>query len=418
MKKPFFLAVVILVSLTSAFPEQHPWMGELIKNRTELTVTNGGFSGSGAMTLQNALSSAHFVLVGEDHATKEIPQFVGAICNYLGPQSLHTMAVEAGPLVAKQLQQWAILPDSNFHVAEFGKEYPDSIAFFNLKEENELLQNCAHAATKGSFQLWGLDQEFVGSPGYILQLILDTHPGKNAQIATQALVQKNHDAYAKAVKSGNPNEIFMFSASDEELANLKSLLVKEGNSQSQSLMDQLLLSRDIYIKNAHRENYASNRERAQLMKTTFARDYAAATKAEEGQPPKVLLKFGDWHMYKGINPLHSYEVGDYVQEIAEGQGVQSLHIIILGQQGSHLHFVSIGQPYKADESKLVEDNDYRFLKLVFDNLEKENWTLFDLRPLRAQFNSFEPMDQNMERLIFGYDLMVIIPEVHAATQIQ
>jgi hypothetical protein len=357
------------------------------------------------------------VLVGEDHATKEIPQFVGAICNYLGPQDLHTMAVEAGPLVAKQFQQWSSRPDSDTRVANFEKQYPDSIAFFNLKDENELLQNCAHAATKEPFQLWGLDQEFAGSPAYILQLIVETHPGKNALAATQSLILKNNEAYAKALKSGNPNEIFMFSASDEELANLKALLAKEGNSQSRSLMDQLLLSRDIYLKNAHRENYASNRERAQLMKTTFARDYAAATKAE-GRPPKVLLKFGDWHMYKGINPLHSYEIGNYVEEFAEGQGLQSLHIIVLGRQGSHLHFAAIGHPYEAEEFKLVEDNDYRFLKPVFDNLENQGWSLFDLRPLRTQFDSFGPVDRDMERLIFGYDLMVIIPEIHAATQIQ
>ena len=48
--------------------------------------------------------------------------------------------------------------------------------------------------------------------------------------------------------------------------------------------------------------YDSNRERALLMKSNFVTDYKQAAQAD-GAPPKVLLKFGAWHMYKGINPL-------------------------------------------------------------------------------------------------------------------
>jgi hypothetical protein len=55
---------------------------------------------------------------------------------------------------------------------------------------------------------------------------------------------------------------------------------------------------------------------------------------------------------------------------------------------------------------------------MFDNLEPEGWTMFDLRGLRKGFRSLEPVDKEMERMIFGYDLLVLIPNATPSKEIR
>src|SRR5262249_21001940 len=155
-----------------------------------------------------------------------------------------------------------------------------------------------------------------------LTRILETHPGKDASAATQALLRKNDEAHAAAVKSGSPADLYMLKASDSDLNHLCDLLRKEGNAESQGLIDALIESREIYQKNMSGTGSESNRQRALLMKHTFVADYNQATK-NEGKPPKVLFKFGGWHMYKGINPLHNNDMGNFILELADGQGNRS-----------------------------------------------------------------------------------------------
>lgn len=46
------------------------------------------------------------------------------------------------------------------------------------------------------------------------------------------------------------------------------------------------------------------------------------------------------------------------------------------------------------------------------------WTVFDLRPLRSKFASFGHVDRELERLIFGYDMLVLVPVVTVQADIQ
>lgn len=357
-------------------------------------------------------------MIGEDHGISQIPQFAGAVCEMLGPQGFHTMAVEAGPLAAEALQPWITQDDGVRKLAEFEKKYPESIAFYNFREEYDLLGRCARTAPAGKFKLWGLDQELMGASGLILTRILETHPGKQAVEETKRLLQKDDEAHAVALKSGNPADTFMMTSSEADLTRLKELLHKEGNPTAQSLIDALIGSRDIYLKNMT-AGYESNRERALLMKRTFQREYARATQAE-GKPPKVLFKFGGDHTYKGFNPLRNNDIGNFLAELADGQGTRSLHILILGVKGSQLRFAGIGRPFQPGNFDLAEDkdSDFRFLKPMFDNLTGDGWTMFDLRGLRKGFVSLGPVDKELERLIFGNDLLVLIPLATPSRQIQ
>src|ERR1700733_2378837 len=410
---------LVLFGLAPALAQENKFADRLLNNRYQIAIRDGQLSGTGVPVLQNALAGVQFVLIGEDHGIAQIPQFVSGVCDLLGLEGFHTMAIETGPLAGQELQQWISHDSGRASLIDFEKKFPETIAFYNFQEEYDLLSHCARSAQGGKFQLWGLNQELMGSSGMILTRILETHPGKQATAEAERLLQKNDEAHATAVESGSPGDIFMMTASDDDLNRLRDLLRKEGNATSQALVDALIKSRDIYRKNMSGSGFDSNRERALLMKSNFANDYQQATQAE-GEPPKVLFKFGAWHMYKGINPLRNNDMGNFVTELADGQGTSSLHIIILGVKGSQLRFAGIARPYQPADFNLAEDkdSDFLFLKPMFSNLESEGWTVFDLRGLRKGFRDFEPVDKETERIIFGYDLMVLIPNATPSKQIQ
>ena len=126
------------------------------------------------------------------------------------------------------------------------------------------------------------------------------------------------------------------------------------------------------------------------------------------------MKFGDWHLYKGFNPLQNNDIGNFVTELADGQGAKAVHIIILPVKGTRLRFAGIGRPYSPESFKMLDDNDYKFMQPFVDSAGSEGWTVFDLRKLRDEAIS----DFSLQRLVLGYDLLVLIPEATAATQIR
>ncbi len=143
------------------------------------------------------------------------------------------------------------------------------------------------------------------------------------------------------------------------------------------------------------------------MKTLFAASYARAGAA----PPKVLLKFGAFHGFRGLNPLGGSGIGNYVAELAEGQGAESLHILLLAVKGAQPFSPRLGQPAELRPFNLAEQPDFSYMQPMFSNLLPSEWTMFDLRPLRrfvgAPAASTNPA---MATLIFGYDLVVLVPE--------
>jgi hypothetical protein len=55
---------------------------------------------------------------------------------------------------------------------------------------------------------------------------------------------------------------------------------------------------------------------------------------------------------------------------------------------------------------------------IFGNLLPSDWTLFDLRPLRPEWNALGVRDPELATLVFGYDILVMVPEVTPTTEIR
>jgi len=380
----------------------------------ELHIENGRFTGSAAPILEGAISDAKYVLVGEDHLTREIPQFTAAVCDVMAPEGLSTMVVEASPEAAKFVSSTMGKPDRLARMAALLHQYPDSVAFLNMREENDLVEHCDHVAHNPNFQLWGLDQPFLGSAGWLLDQMLATHPGPRASALLAHLKKEEQEDAAHAQETGDSSKLFLLSdsVSDTDLTQAAAILQQDANAEANGLFSELIESREIYRKHLQ-GNPESNSQRATLLKRNFRQDQEAAGSSHE---QKVLVKFGDSHIYKGFNQIHQRDLGNYIAEIADAQGSASLYICILGAKGTHPHHEGYNRPYKLEPFTLDEADFYPWLKPVVDSQISDAWTLYDLRKLR--FQNLGPIDPGMERLVYGYDLLIIVPELTPANPIR
>ena len=317
----------------------------LRENRYEFSVRDGEISGPGASFLKRLLSEPQFVAIGEEHGTREVPQFIWATCRSMATKGLDAMAIEEGPLVTEKLRQWTSEPDGSAHLAAFERQYPNSIAFFYWQQEFDLLSHCEQTTVPRIVHLWGLDQEFLGMPGFILHEILASHPGlKATTMANKLLLQCNSDRQ-ESLASGSWNDSCMFRLSAADLASLQNALVRGGNRREQQLIAALIKTQHIYREHEGGHRYEANRERSLLLKHNFITDYQQPSKAKPH--PRVLLKFGGNHLYKGFDESNLNDLGNFVSEVADGLGSSSLHIEILGIQGEHEQQFGPGASDKA-----------------------------------------------------------------------
>ncbi|HLH31618.1 MAG TPA: hypothetical protein VKY31_10475, partial [Terriglobia bacterium] len=365
--------------------------------------------------LQNAIAQSRFVLLGEDHGIAQTAQFWSAVCNAAAPEGFHTMAVEEGPVAAAELENLLHRTDGMAELAKFQKKFPEAINLYNTREEFEMLQQCSRA-TSADFHLWGLNQEALGASRLILSRLVGMRLGEQSDAAMQQLLKKNDEAYRKASQTGRISDLFMISADDRELARAAAALQTDGTPEARSLFASLIESHE--INRISPAEYSNARRRDHLMKTLFAADYSRATR-NTGTPPKVLLKFGAYHVYKGLNPVHGSGIGNYVAEFAEGQGAQSLHIRLIAVRGSEPIHPRVGQPAQLRSFSLEDDPNSRYLQPMSRNLLPSDWTMFDLRPLRQEFNALVgPGNPELANLVFGIDILVVVPEATADTDIR
>jgi len=403
----------------TAYAQQTALVKLLHQNRYALTVQKGEMGGPGGAFIQNELSQAQFVAIGEEHGTRQVPQFVWATCRTMARDGLDALAVEAGPLVTARLQQWTSSNDGSAGLAAFEKRYPDSIAFFNWQQEFDLLGECAQATTSHDLhpsrdlQLWGLDQEFLGAPAFILQEILEARPGPQAESIGRKMQEQCADDTRKSIATGDWKDGCMLRLSPPDLSSLQSAVERTANRRAQELTATLMKTHHIYSLHESGHAYEANRERSLLMKHNFLANYQELSKST-GRPVRVLLKFGGNHLFKGFNETDLNDLGNFVAEFADGLAGTSLHIEVLGMRGEDEENVGPGRPDRA----VAKDPEPGSLAPLYAEAYPEGWTVFDLRPLRGKFASLGPIDRGLERLIFGYDMLVLVAEVTAQADIQ
>jgi len=391
-----------------------PTLASALLDARSFLCSEGKFAGDGAAVLTSALEQPRFILLGEDHVTREIPQFAAALCDVVHPDAY---AVESGPEAAAFVNGLLHSPDRLARMSDRAKAHPNNMAFLDIREENDLAAHCAAASRNPHFTLWGLDQEFVGSAGTLLDAMLASNPGPKSKTAIAAVQAKERAADQKTRDTGDPGQLFLLASTDADTAPLEDAIATDGTPGTKDLLHEFLISRRIYRLNAAGAP-ESNSLRATLLKQHFLTDYVAAT--TDTPATRVLLKFGDDHLGKGFNVLHQRDLGNFIAELADGEGAQSLHILVLGARGEHALFAGYAKPLAHQPFVMADDPGYKWIAPAVADLLPQSGpgatlTLFDLRKLRFRDIDMPP---DWQRIVYSYDLFVLMPELTPAALIQ
>jgi hypothetical protein len=411
------LVLNLLVVTLWAQQTAKPKLAEaLAQSRSPLMLEGGKLGGEGASVLSRAIVSSRFVLLGEEHFSKEVPKLGEAMCEIIHPD---VYAVEVGPNAARYVSGLLKSSDRMTRMQQQARQYPSSMAFLDIQEENELAAHCAASSHNPGFELWGLDQEFVGSVGMLLDAMLTTHPGPQSRSAILKAQLQARKAESVARAAGQVELLFLLASTDAELKPLEQAIAADGNMATRSILNEFMDSRRIY--QIHLQGLAdSNRVRAEMLKRHFMADY---TNFKHLSPqPRIFIKFGAMHTGKGFSFLHQRDLGNFIAEQADLEQTQSLHILALGARGVHFYPSGYGKATLPQPFDLMNDEQWSWLSPALQQqfsqeagVSQNTMTLFDLRELR-----FRHLDlpSDWEHIVYSYDLLIIVPEFTAATPIR
>lgn len=388
-------------------PPPIPFSDSLAQAATPLAVGPEGLSGPGATVLSEAVADSRYVLIGESHLSREIPAFTTHICRLMAPSGLTAMAVEIGPEAARVVNTHIRAPDREAQIGAFMRSHPDAMAFFNGADEGRMAADCA-AAAGSDFSLWGLDQEFLGASGHLLEQMLAADPGPLARAEIESLMTLERASTRAALESGSPGDLFLFTVTDEALDKARLAVAQDGGVRVQALFEGLSETHAIYHASQAQEGDPNGR-RARLMKRTLA----AHLQAHPGA--RVLMKFGAWHGYKSLNPLNQRDLGAFVAERADGEGEKSLHVIVLGARGSEASYNGVGREAAVQAFDVMTSEDADWRKDVTlarrADMAPQDWILVDLRKLRTR--AVETYTPEWRQLVLGYDIALLAPTLTA-----
>ena len=396
------LAIFILVGFLQPARAQDTTLTRLLRiNALPLTATGSQLAGTGWDKLRASIAQSQFVLVGEDHGMAQIPQFTQAVARELQPVAFIT---EIDRYQAANLTRLTASPGLP---RAYLKASPGSLSFFSWGEEYELAQQLRAQKAR----IIGVEQVGLFTLGRFYEELAGRvkNPGTRAYLQREGAAYQRHDM-AEFRSAGHSYSIL--SQRQSALDSLD-LLTRTESPEARRMAQEYLLSHRIYKNEV--KGLGSHQARVNLMK----RNLLEALRPLAPQPgqslPKLLFKFGASHMARALSPWSGItDVGNLAQNLADVQDARSLHLLVMGKQGTQ-----VGGFNPDDPSKNVVPFDISketYLKPFADLATGPAWQVFDLRPARRALlnNQLKLTDQMLVALLLGYDYFVLIPNATAS----
>jgi hypothetical protein len=402
MMKTLLLFLGLIGLLLEPARAQDTTLTRLLRtNAYPLTANGNQLTGTGWDRLQASIAESQFVLVGEDHGMAQIPQFTQAVARVLQPAAFIT---EIDRYQARALTRLAAEPA--FPTA-YLKTSPGALSFFSWAEEFALAQQLRVQKA----QLLGIEQVGIFTPGRFYELLASQVKSKVARTYLQqkgAAYQQHDNAQ---FRSGGE----AYSILDQRQSALDSLvaLTNTESPEVRRMVQEYLLSYRIYKNQV--KGFGSHQARINLMKRNLLAELRPLQPVP-GQPlPKLLFKFGASHMARALSPWAGItDVGNLAQNLADAQDARSLHLLVMGKQGTQVGGFNPDEPSKNIVPFDLSKEPY--LKPFTDLTSGPAWQVFDLRPARRALlrDKLEVTNQLLESIILGYDYVVIIPTATAS----
>lgn len=371
--------------------EQYHALAEAMKqNSYPISLRDGALFGQGMQFIGRSSANAQFVLFGEEHGVKEFPEFLTALFAFLHQNHQYNyLAVESDP-VSAHVASLAPLRGEVQALAEYFKKYPNAITF-HTDQELRMFADISRMSTGRIDAIWGLDQSF----GVLHALDqLAALPGFRRTPKFEELHIQAEKLDSTRLK--NEQSHYMFNVKLADLEELRRQTAAPDGSEAKFILDNLVSSSEIYgyyrrAVAGEPTGYANGFEREEQMKHLFMREYRAAEARGEGTP-KVLVKLGHWHVFRGQGPSHLQTLGNFVTELATANGADAF---------------SIGVYLRGTWRDVTTQKGLEPIALATDPAA---WTIIDFRSLRPTIaaGQFGPLNAKLLAHIYGFDAALVL----------
>lgn len=266
-------------------------------------------------------------------------------------------------------------------------------------------------------QVVGIDQVFVTTTARFYARLAEQvkNPPARAYLRERAAV---YEARGRAFERAGGEKSNMGEQRPSTVDSLVALTRQESPAVRQMVQDyaaSYAIYRAYDFPAALPNGLSSHQARVNLMRRNLLR--YLGPRATAAQPlPKMLFKFGTNHAGRGVSPAsfgEFYDVGNLAQALAEAQGQKSLHLMVVGKQGTEANGSNQLDRRKNVSSYTAADR--ASVKPFLDQTTGPAWNVVDLRPARRALTAGKlATSQTMQRLLLGYDYLVVIPETTAS----
>ena len=358
------------------------------------TIKDNSFDGNGAAVLKDAVTSSKFLVLGENHNSKQISILTKNLVPLLDQSGYKVASFEVGPHSANKLKELSNNPVQTLEsLKAFNKEYfipsmeMSAIPmFFYVDDANFLAE---FADTKMDF--WGIDQEFFFSVVFLGDEMVasKSNDANYKEIkAAWGKARASIEAEFENIDHNNSNSMLTTIYEHEDFKNFEKMFDVDDH-YAQDVLKKLYDSWYIYEKSNN-----SHEDRVNYIRSNFLNKYEAFEK--ENKDARYFIKIGSKHAATTSISFDCYDIGALTHEIAEIEQVKSTNIII---------------SRATYEGKDFKDRAQTFL----DFHQTDKWTVIDLRKLREDLNANKfqiithPDYQDLNRMIKGFDLLIFPP---------
>ena len=118
-------------------------------------------------------------------------------------------------------------------------------------------------------------------------------------------------------------------------------------------------------------------------------------------------KYGSSHIVRGLSPTAVFDLGTLLPELAALEGGHSFSVMIMPGAGTEI--AGLNPSTWAYEPRPAEGGYIKDIKPLMDAAFEDQFTLIDLRPLRA-VAGMKRRDQTDEifRIVHGFDMLLVL----------
>lgn len=375
-----------------------------------LELKDGKLTGPGADLLRTELTQAQFILWGEDHGMADSPILLRALAREARPLGFRYHVTETGPISVRLVDE-ALAHRGLPALHALVHQNPLALPFLSLKEDAELASDFTGVDSKGTPFLWGVDQEFIGSPSIHLQRLVVLAPNESARAAAHKLLEEEIDAVAR----GAQDKFFLSRFHDVDFDALAAQF--NDKAEAQTIIAELRESASVYQAWMSGHNYENNARRARLLAKNFLGVYKTAADSE----PKVIFKMGVEHVALGTTNNNTVDLGSLATSIARLNGKSALRIAFIPAGGKNLAFApKPGNPTSVENYESPEAKEL-FAAIAFDpaTLPKNGWSVIPLEPVRQALDTkgIDALKPFARFIVLGFDYLVTTPDAKPATSL-